>query len=75
VSEFVRQATHGSQPLATLRCFDDPSGSTIVQADVFPLGGGEATRRGPYRFQTAHEAFRFVQEATLALQYLGCAIS
>ncbi len=36
---------------------------------------GEPVRRGPYRFASANEAFRFLQEASsLALQYLGCTV-
>jgi len=34
----------------------------------------DPVRRGPYRFATATEAFRFVQESLLALQYLGCTV-
>jgi hypothetical protein len=53
--------------VATLRCYDD-DGVTIVE---YESATGAA---GAYRFATAPDAFRFVQEALLAMQYLGCAI-
>ena len=46
-----------------------------VDAEVWPLPGGGPVRRGPYRFGGAAEAFQFVQEALLALRYLGCAVT
>jgi hypothetical protein len=73
--ELVREATHGGKWVAMIRCFDGEGGTSIVEAEVTPVGGGDPIRRGPYTFSTAHEAFRFMQEAVLTLQYLGCAIS
>ena len=72
-AEFVREATHDWQRIAMLRCYDDADG-TVVEAEVFPNGSSEAVPRGPYRFANAHEAYRFVQETMLALQYLGCSV-
>jgi hypothetical protein len=57
-----------------LRCVDGPDGATVVEVEVASAGTGGHVSRGPYRFRTAHEAFQFVQEATLALQYLGCTV-
>jgi hypothetical protein len=74
VSELVREATREGRRIVALRCYDGV-GETIVEAEVTPLRGGEIVRRGPYRFRTATDAFRFVQESLLALQYLGCQIS
>jgi hypothetical protein len=74
VSELIREATRDGQRVALLRCYDDVAG-TVVEAEVTPRGSEEAVRRGPYRFATATEAFRFVQETLLALQYLGCQVS
>jgi len=73
VSELLREATRDGQRVALLRCYDG-AGETIVEAQVVPVRGGEPVRRGPYRFRTATDAFRFVQETLLALQYLGCQI-
>ena len=72
-AELVRRALQGDRVIATLRCFDEATGTT-VEAEVTPPGGAASVRRGPYRFATAHEAFRFVQEAMLAFEYLGCTI-
>ena len=72
--ELVREVTYENRRLASLRCYDDATGSTIVEAVVFPAAGGDGQSK-PYRFANAHEAFRFVQEAMLTLQYLGCSVA
>jgi hypothetical protein len=74
-AELIREATRDGRLIVRLRCYDGDAGVSIVEAQVAPAGGGEPLHRGPYRFGTAHEAFQFVQEATLALQYLGCSIT
>jgi len=74
-SELVREASRDGQRLVWLRCYDGPDGVTVVEAQVTPPGAAEAVLRGPYRFASAAEGFRFVQEAVLALQYLGCAVT
>jgi hypothetical protein len=74
VSELVREATREGRRVALLRCYDG-QGETIVEAEIVPVRGGDPVRRGPYRFRTATEAFRFVQETLLALQYLGCDVA
>jgi hypothetical protein len=71
--ELVRRVLQGDHVLAVVRCYDDPTG-TIVEAELTPSAGAPAVRRGPYRFGSAHEAFRFVQEAMLTFEYLGCTI-
>ena len=75
MSELVREATRDGRRVAVLRCYDGEGGETIVEAEITPTRGGDAVRRGPYRFHTAPEAFRFVQESLLALQYLGCSVA
>ena len=72
-AELIRRALQGDRVIATLRCYDDPAG-TSVEAEVLAPGATEPVRRGPYHFASAHEAFRFVQEAMLAFEYLGCTI-
>lgn len=69
VSQLVCEATRDGRTVAVLRCYDGV-GDTIVEYEAEPTG-----RRGTYRFPSAAEAFRFVQEAVLALQYLGCAVA
>ena len=60
--------------VAVLRCLDRPEGGSTVEALITSPDGDEPVRRGPYQFASASDAFRFLQEATLALQYLGCSI-
>jgi hypothetical protein len=74
LTEVVRDVTKDGRPVARLRCYD-ADGATIVEAEVLPQGQTQPVRRGPYHFATAPEAFRFVQEALLALQYLGCTVA
>ncbi len=66
MTELLREAVRDGRRVALLRCYDG-DGATIVEYESEPTG-----RRGSYRFNTAPEAFRFVQEALLAFQYLGC---
>ena len=73
MSELIREATRDGRRVALLRCYDG-DGVTIVEADVTPVRGGDLVQRGPYRFRTATDAFRFIQESLLALQYLGCTV-
>ena len=73
MSELVREATREGRRVALIRCYDGAD-ETIVEAQVTSARGGDPVQRGPYRFRTAPEAFRFVQEAMLALQYLGCTV-
>jgi hypothetical protein len=76
VTQLLREATRDGQRIALIRCYDavDGLGGTIVDAEVTPLRSTTSVSRGPYRFTSAPDAFRFVQEAMLALQYLGCRI-
>jgi hypothetical protein len=72
--DLVREASVDGQWVANLRCYDGEDGMTIVEAEIKPAGSDVPVSRGPYKFATAHEAFRFMQEAVLALQYLGCSV-
>ena len=72
-AQLVREALIDGRRVALLRCFDG-EGATIVEVEVVPSNSDVPVQRGPYRFTTAHEAFRFMQEALLALQYLGCSV-
>jgi len=73
-AELVREASKDGQRIVWMRCYDGADGLTVVDAQVTPLGGADPIMRGPYRFQSAADGFRFVQEAVLALQYLGCSV-
>jgi hypothetical protein len=49
----------------------------VVECEVWPQPGdaSELIRPGPYTFPTERAARAFADEATLALEYLGCEIS
>jgi hypothetical protein len=68
-----RFAKRGTQHVVTLRCVQT-AGGFAVECDVYPVGSlkVEPESRGPYAFASETEARQFVDEATLALQYLGC---
>lgn len=74
MSELIREAVREGRRVALLRCYDG-TGETLVEVEVTPVRGGDMVKRGPYRFATATDAFKFVQESLLALQYLGCQIA
>lgn len=68
---FVRHARRGGRSVAVLRAVDHGD-SCVVEAEVFPSGGGDAVLPGPYTFANAAQATRFVTEAVEALMVLGC---
>jgi hypothetical protein len=49
----------------------------LVESDVYPVGTMriEPMRPGPYVFNSREEASAFIDETTLALEYLGCEIT
>lgn len=69
MTELLREAVKDGRRVAILRCYDGDA-ATVVELEAHQTGA-----RRFYRFPTAPEAFRFVQEAVLALQYLGCEMS
>jgi len=69
VTELLREAVRDGHRIGILRCYDG-QGSTVVELEAHQTGA-----RRFYQFATAPEAFRFVQEAVLALQYLGCQVT
>jgi hypothetical protein len=50
-------------------------GGWVVECEVKSESGEELVRPGPYAFPTERAARAFADEATLALEYLGCEIS
>ena len=70
----VRHARKDGRSVAVLRAIDYGD-SCVVETEVYPVGGGEGTRPGPYTFADAHQATAFVTEAVEALMYLGCDIA
>ena len=70
---FVRHARKEGRSVAVMRAVDYGD-SCVVEAEVFPLGGADAVKPGPYTFADARQATQFVTEAVEALMYLGCDI-
>ena len=69
---YLRHAKKENRSVAILRAIDYGT-SCVVEAEVFPAGGGgEMVRPGPYTFADAAQANAFVTEAVESLMYLGC---
>ena len=71
--ETVREVTLAGNRVVVLRCFPG-EGGMLVEAEIVPVGGGAPVRSGPFAFPTVADAHRFVDEALLALLYLGCQV-
>lgn len=73
---FSRTARKDGKQVATLRRLMLGS-QFIVESDVYPVGTMriEPVRPGPYIFGSREEAATFIEETTLALEYLGCEVS
>jgi hypothetical protein len=73
---FTRTARKDGRQVATLRRLS-LGNQFIVESDVYPVGTMrvEPVRPGPYMFGSREEATAFIEETTLALEYLGCEVS
>ena len=73
---FTRTARKDGKQVATLRRLQ-LGNQFIVESDVYPVGTMriDPVRPGPYVFGSRDEASTFIEETTLALEYLGCEIS
>ena len=74
--EFTRTAKKDGRQVVTLRRLM-LGNQFIVESDVYPVGTMriDPVRPGPYVFGSREEASAFIDETTLALEYLGCEIS
>jgi hypothetical protein len=70
---FHYEARSDGRVVATLRGVPTGDGGLTVEADVFPVGSkpDEGLSR-PFPFTSESSARRFVDEALVALEYLGC---
>ena len=70
-----RQATREGKDVVHLHVRDNDL--CVVEASVFPpeASAGEAVPVAPFTFSTPEEAREFVEEASIALEYLGCDVS
>ena len=71
----TRFALAQGRQVARLRLREDDA--RIVEVDVTraDVPSADSVALGPYVFETSEEARAFTEEATLALEYLGCEIS
>jgi hypothetical protein len=77
IEAFRRRAlTDDGWELVTLRAIRR-SDCWVIECEVWPEPGdaSELVRPGPYIFTTERAARAFADEATLALEYLGCQVS
>ena len=74
--DFTRTARKDGRQVVTLRRLI-LGNQFIVESDVYPVGTMriDPVRPGPYVFGSRDEASAFIEETTLALEYLGCEIS
>lgn len=72
----VHSARREGREIVRLRSVDQ-GGSCVIECEVYPLSGlrVEPLRPGPYRFPSRSDADAFVNEAVLALTYLGCDVA
>jgi hypothetical protein len=72
----VHSARKDGREVVRLRSVDQGE-SCVIECEVYPLSGlrVEPLRPGPYRFPSRSEADAFINEAVLALTYLGCDVA
>ena len=73
---FHRFAKKDGRRVVILRLFEDNE-VFVVESDVYPTNSlrVEPLHPGPYSFGTREEATAFIEEALLALEYLGCDVT
>ena len=73
---YMRTARKDGKLVVTLRRLM-LGNQVLVETDVYPVGTMriEPMRPGPYIFNSREEAGAFIDETTLALEYLGCEIT
>ncbi len=72
---FTRRAVKDGRTVVHLRALEN-SGDCVIETDVYPVTGlgVEPLPLGPFAFASMDEGVTFVEEALLALEYLGCSI-
>ena len=76
VRELISAARKDGEPVVRLTCSDYGT-EWVVAADVYPADELTVQPRsaGPYVFETAQEARRFIESSLVALQLLGCEVA
>jgi len=73
---FHRHAKKDGRRVVILRLFERDE-QFVVECDVYPTNSlrVEPLHPGPYHFGNKDEAAAYIEEALLALEYLGCEVS
>jgi hypothetical protein len=76
VRELISAVRKDGKPVVRLTCADYGT-EWIVAADVYPADEltVQPKSAGPYVFDTAQEARRFIESSLVALQLLGCEVA
>ena len=76
VRELISAVRKDGRPVVRLTCADYGT-EWVVAADVYPIDELTVQPRsaGPYVFETAQEARRFIESSLAALQLLGCEVA
>ena len=71
------QARREGRTVAVLRGTAGDNGSVVVETEIFPVTApaNSDPQMRPFTFPTRDQAIRFVDEALLALEYLGCVLA
>lgn len=72
------EATKDGERVLLLEAFAELDGQVTVDAETWPVKSRvrlDQPVRSAYRFPTAAAATKFVDEAMIALEYLGCTVT
>jgi hypothetical protein len=74
---FSYELRREGRPVAILRGLEGVNGAMTVETEIYPIGApaNADPQVRPYAFPTRELATRFVDEALLALEYLGCSLA
>ena len=74
---FAYEARREGRTVAVLRGVEGVNGAVTVETEIFPVTApaNSDPQVRPYAFPTREQATRFVDEALLALEYLGCTLA
>jgi len=74
---FLFEARKEGRTVAVLRGAAGDNGSVVVDTEIYPVTApaNSDPQTRPYTFPSRDQAMRFVDEALLALEYLGCVLA
>ena len=71
------ELAQAGEPVMLIAAFAEPGGHVVVHAEIWPVrfdGPGEAVPSA-YRFGNLAAATKFIDEAVVAMEYLGCTVA